>query len=65
MPAGSFGVIWHDATPLGFVMTGPHDWVPFSVIVTGSLAAGKPVYWSIRVACTVVVVAVVARGVGH
>ena len=42
-PAFSFGVIWHGAIPLAFVMTGPHDCVPFSVIVTGSLAAGRPV----------------------
>ncbi len=44
-PAFSFGVIWHCATPLAFVMTGPpgHDCVPFRVIVTGSLAAGRPV----------------------
>ena len=44
-PAFSFGVIWHDATPLASVMTVTHDCVvvPFSVIVTGSLAAGRPV----------------------
>ena len=44
----------HDTTPLGFVFAGSHDSVPFNVIVTGSLAAGRPVYLSIRVACTMV-----------
>ena len=38
VPAGSFGVMEQVATPLVFVVP-VHDCVPFSVIVTGSLAA--------------------------
>ena len=37
-PAGSFGVMEQDTTPLAFVVP-EHDCVPFSVSVTGSLAA--------------------------